>query len=110
MTHTKHTQSTRTTIALGAAAGLALIGGIAFRVDDQPQAQRSRVVAESKAVADWARTQGLVGLSPASLNVAPQSTPDLATRLQSERTAIADWARSQGLSGLSPVSLAPPPG
>jgi hypothetical protein len=48
------------------------------------------------------------GLSPASLSVSPQSTPDLATRLQLERTAIAEWARSQGLSGLSPVSLAPP--
>jgi hypothetical protein len=108
MTHTKHTQSTRTTIALWAAAGLALIAGIALRVDDQPQGQRSHVAAESNAVAEWARTQGLTGLSPASLSVTPRSAPDLETRIQLERTAIAEWARTQGLSGLSPVSLAPP--
>jgi hypothetical protein len=108
MTHTKHTQSTRTTIALGAAAGLALIAGIAVRVDDQPQAQRSRVAAESNAVAEWADSWGLSGLSPASLTVVPRSAPDLQTRIQLERTAIAEWARSQGLSGLSPASLAPP--
>ena len=107
MTHTKHTQSTRTTIALGAAAGLALIAGIAVRVDDQTQGQRSRVAAESHAVAEWADSQGLFGLSPASLSVAPRSAPDLEARIQLERTAIAEWARTQGLSGLSPASLAP---
>jgi hypothetical protein len=108
MTHTKHTQSTRTTIALGAVAGLALIAGIVVRVDAQPQGERSRVAAESNAVAEWARNQSLTGLSPASLSVAPRSAPDLEARIQLERTAIAEWARTQGLSGLSPVSLAPP--
>ena len=108
MPHTKHTQSTRTTIALGAAAGLALIAGIALRVDDPAQGQRSHVAAESNAVAEWARTQGLTGLSSASLGVTPRSAPDLQARIQLERTATAEWARTQGLSGLSPVSLAPP--
>ena len=107
MTNTKHTQSTRTTIALGAAAGLALIAGIAVRVDDQPQAQRSRVVAETSAIAEWANAQGMSGLSPASLRVAPLSATDLEASIQLERLAIADWASTQGLSGLSPVSLAP---
>lgn len=107
MTHTKHHQSTRTTIALGAAAGLALIAGIAARVDDQTQGQRSAVPAESNAVAEWAASQGLTGLSPASLRVTPRSAPDLETRSQLERTEIAEWARTQGLSGLSPASLAP---
>ncbi len=106
MTHTKHTQSTRTTIALGAAAGLALIAGIAVRVDDR-QEQRSRDAAESHAVAEWARSQGLSGLSPASLSVALRLSSDADERIQLEGTAIADWARTQGLSGLSPVSLAP---
>lgn len=106
MTHTMHTQPTRT-IALGAAAGLALIAGIALRVNDEPQGQRARVAAEATALADWARSEGLSGLSPASLGVAPQSTPDVATRIQSERAAIAEWARREGLSGLSPASLAP---
>ena len=108
MTHTKHTQSSRTSIALGAVAGLALIAGIAVRVDDQPQGRRSHVAAESNAVAEWAHGQRLTGLSPASLSVAPRSATDLEARIQSERTAVAEWARSQGLSGLSPVSLAPP--
>ena len=108
MTNSTHTQSTRTTIALGAAAGLALLAGIAVRVDDRPQVQRSRDVAESNAVGEWARSQGLTGLSPASLSVAPRSAPVLEVRVQLERTEIAEWARTQGLSGLSPVSLAPP--
>ena len=107
MTHTKHTQSTRTTIALGAAAGLALIAGIALRVDDQSQGQRSNLAVTSNAVAVWAQRQGLSGLSPASLSV-DRSAPDLETRIQLERTAIAEWTRRQGLSGLSPVSLTPP--
>ena len=108
MTHTTHTPSTRTSIALGAVTGLALIAGIALRVDDPPQVQRSHVVAESNAVAEWARTQGLTGLSSASLSVTPRSAPENETRIQLERTAIAEWARTQGLSGLSPVSVAPP--
>ena len=108
MTYTKHTQSTCTTVALGAAAGLAFIAGIALRVDDQPQGQRSHVAAESNAVAEWARSQSLTGLSPASLSDTLRSAPDLETRIQLERTAIAEWARIEGLSGLSPVSLVPP--
>jgi hypothetical protein len=107
MTHTKHTQPTRTKIAIGAVAGLALIAGLAVRADGQPQTQHSRVTAETNTVADWARAQGLTGLSPASLRVASQAAPDLATQLELERDAIAEWARSQGLSGLSPASLAP---
>ena len=107
MTHTKHTKSTRTTIALGAAAGLAVIAGLAVRVDAEPQGPRSRVAVESNAVAEWALSQGLTGLSPASLSVAPRSAPELEARIQLERAAIGEWARTQGLSGLSPVSLAP---
>ena len=99
MTHTTHTQSTRTRIALGAAAGIALIASIAVRIDDQPQGPRSREAAESNAIADWARSQNLTGLSPASLGAAPRSAPALDVQ-------IAEWARSQGLSGLSPASLA----
>jgi hypothetical protein len=107
MTHTKHTQPTRRKITVGAAAGLALIVGLAVRADGQPQTPHSRVAAETLAVADWARAQGLTGLSPASLRAASQPGPDLATQLEAERAAIAAWARSQGLSGLSPASLAP---
>jgi len=107
MTLTKHTQSTRTRIALGAAAGLALVTGIAVRVDDQPRAPRSGVAAETSAIADWANAHGMSGLSPASLTLVKPRDSDLEARIQLERTAIAEWARTQNLTGLSPASLAP---
>ena len=105
MTHTKQNRSTRTTISLGAAAGLALIAGIAPRVDDQPPAQHANVAVESYSVAAWAQSESLSGLSPASLRDVRSSDPETLNRL--ERAAIGDWARNQGLSGLSPASLAP---
>ena len=108
MTNTTHTQSTRTTVALGAAAGLALIASIAVRVGDQSPPSGAGTTTESRAIAEWARSEGLTGLSPASLSVAPRSAPDLEASIQLEPVAIADWALTQGLSGLSPVSLAPP--
>lgn len=108
MTNTKHTQSTRTTIALGAAAGLAVVASLAVRVGDQSPPSGTGTATESRAIAEWARSEGLTGLSPASLRVAPRSATDLEASIQLERMAIADWARSQGLSGLSPASLAPP--
>jgi hypothetical protein len=108
MTHTTtHAQSSRTSIALAAAAGLALIVGIALRVDDRPQREPSVDVANLVAAAEWARSEGLSGLSPASLRVPQRFEDEAAGRSQLERTAIADWARTESLSGLSPVSLAP---
>jgi hypothetical protein len=107
MTYTKHTQSARTRIALGAAAGLALVAGITLRADDRPHAQRARVAAETSAIAEWATAQGMSGLSPASLRIGQPSDADLEARIQLERTAIAEWARAQNLTGLSPASLAP---
>ena len=107
MTNTKHTQSTRTTIALGAAAGLAVVASLAVRVGDPSPPSGAGTATESHAIAQWASSEGLTGLSPASLRVAPRSATDLDVHLQQERTAIAEWARSQGLSGLSPASLTP---
>jgi hypothetical protein len=52
--------------------------------------------ADLAAIADWARAEGLTGLSPTSLR--PSAAPD---------AAIADWARAEGLTGLSPASLKP---
>ena len=52
--------------------------------------------ADLAAIADWARAEGLTGLSPASLK--PSAASD---------AAIADWARAEGLTGLSPASLKP---
>jgi hypothetical protein len=107
MTNTTHTQSIRTRIALGAAAGLAVVASLAVRVDDQPHAQRSRVTAETSAIAEWADAQGMSGLSPASLSGGAASELDLEARIQLERTAVAEWARANGMTGLSPASLTP---
>ena len=107
MTNTTHTQSTRTTIALGAAAGLAVIASLAVRVGDQSPSLGADTAAESHAIAEWAHGQGLTGLSPASLTAAPSLGTDLDARIQQERAAIAEWARPQNLTGLSPASLAP---
>ena len=108
MTNTKHTQTTRRNIALGAAVGLVLIAGIAVRVDAEPQPQRSHeAVIESNAIAEWARAEGMAGLSPASLSTGETGEPDLQARIQLERTAIAEWARANGMTGLSPASMAP---
>ena len=57
-------------------------------------------IAELKAIEDWARSEGLTGLSPASLH--PINQQEIA-----ELKAIAEWARVQGLTGLSPASLHP---
>ena len=54
----------------------------------------------SARLADWARANGLAGLSPASAAAAAEL--DVSARL-------ADWARANGLAGLSPASAATPP-
>ena len=107
MSNTTHTQSTRTTIALGAAAGLAVIASLAVRVGDQSHSLGADTAAESHAIAEWANAQGMSGLSPASLRIGQPADSALDARIQSERTAIAEWARPQNLTGLSPASLAP---
>ena len=62
-----------------------------------PEAQAGlQRAADLAAIADWARAEGLTGLSPASLK--PSAASD---------ATIADWARAEGLTGLSPASLKP---
>ena len=99
MTNTPHPKSARSTILFGAVAGVALVAGLAVRIDDAP-ASGSGSATQTHAIAEWAGSQGLGGLSPASLSAAPRSVTALDVQ-------IAEWARSQGLSGLSPASLAP---
>jgi hypothetical protein len=50
-------------------------------------------------LADWARTSGVVGLSPASAS----AIADLGVSAQ-----LADWARTSGVVGLSPASATAP--
>src|SRR5688572_21425362 len=100
MTNTTHPRSARSTILFGAVAGLALVAGLAVRVADAAPASGPGTATHSHAIAEWADSQGLSGLSPASLSALTPSA--LALDVQ-----IAEWARRQGLSGLSPASLAP---
>jgi hypothetical protein len=65
----------------------------ALRPETQAELRRA---ADLAATADWARAEGLTGLSPASLK--PSAAPS---------ATIADWARAEGLTGLSPASLKP---
>jgi hypothetical protein len=70
------------------------IGSVnALSPESQMELQRAANLA---ATADWARAEGLTGLSPASLK--PIAAPD---------SGVADWARAEGLTGLSPASLTP---
>jgi len=54
-------------------------------------------------IAQWAASQGLSGLSPASLTPVRSAAPSV----DADGAAIAKWAISQGLAGLSPASLQP---
>jgi hypothetical protein len=102
-----HTRIRRTVAVAVAGVSVGLAATIAVAAGTGPDTRpASYHPAERAAIADWARTENLSGLSPASLQ--PQSrqygwTP----RLAAEMAAIADFAREQGLSGLSPASMQP---
>ena len=81
--------------------GVIAVGGLTFGIGAalaQESPSSVPAVSDHPAIAEMARTNGLTGLSPASL--APTSD------VYGDSGAIADWARANGLSGLSPASLA----
>lgn len=61
---------------------------------------------ERAAIAEWATTNGLTGLSPAALTPNERPAGFDASRA-AELQAIAEFARAEGLTGLSPASLQP---
>lgn len=75
-------------LALATAAVLAVSGGAAA-ADTMPRDD----------VAAWADTDGLTGLSPASVGPppSPPTPPD--------QSGVAAWATELGLTGLSPASV-----
>jgi len=82
--------------------GVILVGGLTFGIGAaiaQDSTAADPTVGDRPAIADWARVNGMTGLSPASL--APIAVG------YEDNAAIADWARANGLTGLSPASLAP---
>ena len=87
-------------VALAAALGLAAYGGDEESGVEVSRGQPQQATAELAGIAEWADSEGLTGLSPASLTVIDpnrQATAELA--------GIAEWADSEGLTGLSPASL-----
>jgi hypothetical protein len=103
-----HTRSHR----IGRAAAVVVVGsmfGVASTIaivsaerPARPTPQQQ--AAESAALAEWARTQHLTGLSPASLTAQDNEAE---ARLAADLAAIAEFAVAEGLSGLSPASLRP---
>lgn len=86
-------------IALLSVGALSAAGGVAFA--QGPAEHVGPYVANTSVVAEWAQSNGLYGLSPASI----ASTPVLSTA--EVGPSVADWARANGLSGLSPASVGP---
>jgi hypothetical protein len=88
-------------IVAGALAGVVGVGAL---VGANPSTPALRADSdEHRAIVDFARTNGLTGLSPASLTPQPS---ELRTRA-AELAAIAEFARTNGLTGLSPASMGP---
>jgi hypothetical protein len=107
--NTRHTQSR---VSRFAAAGAVVVAGavsgvigVGALVDANPSTPALRADSdEHRAIVDFARTNGLTGLSPASL--APH--PSELARRADELSGIAEFARTNGLTGLSPASMGPP--
>ncbi len=62
--------------------------------------------AQLEAVADWARSNDMTGLSPMSLAPVDRDVTADARRAEA-LAAVAEFAIAEGLTGLSPVSLRP---
>jgi hypothetical protein len=121
-THTnKPTNSTRVTagvarsrtprlkvVALSATAGITLFSSVALayrqdRTRVNPAVENHRY---DSAVAEWARSNDLSGLSLASLSPTRLPTLDNVTHIRAgEMAAIAAWAKENGFTGLSLTSL-----
>jgi hypothetical protein len=102
---TRRTTITRLVAVVVAGTSVGIAGAYAVAADDVSPAHVEQQVERDQA-AEWARANGVSGLSPASVTpvVSPEeSNADLASQLRQ----IAAWASAEGLAGLSPASLTP---
>jgi hypothetical protein len=97
----KRTQAGFVGVALTAALVMAACGSDETAQLQAPRANQQRT-AELASIAEWADTEGLTGLSPASLTAIDPNQQRTA-----ELASIAEWADTEGLTGLSPASLRP---
>jgi hypothetical protein len=88
--------------------GVVAIGALTFGIGavlaQEPGGRDDPAVTDHPAIAEMARSDGLTGLSPASLSPSP-SPRELVG--YGDNAAIAEWATANGLTGLSPASLTP---
>ncbi|HSM67864.1 MAG TPA: hypothetical protein VK860_16270 [Ilumatobacteraceae bacterium] len=86
--------------------GVVAIGGLTFGIGaalaQETGGRDDPAVNDHPAIAEMARSDGLTGLSPASLSPSPTVPTGY-----DDNAAIAEWARTHGLTGLSPASLIP---
>jgi hypothetical protein len=80
----------------------ALTFGIGAALAQETGGRHDPAVTDHPAIAEMARSDGLTGLSPASLSPSPTVLAGYG-----DNAAIAEWATANGLTGLSPASLAP---
>ena len=93
-------------VVAGSIVGVAGTLAIVAAADHPAQPADRRQAPARAAIAEWARSQNLTGLSPASLG-APHQDLDVDARRAAELAAIIEFAVAEGLSGLSPASLRP---
>ena len=79
-------------------------GALVVAADDRPSRPVDHYQADRNAIAEWAKANGVIGLSPASLSSA-DSNFRVEARLAAQYRTIAEYAHGAGLSGLSPASM-----
>jgi hypothetical protein len=94
---TRRTTITRLVAVVVAGTSVGIAGAYAVAADDVSPAHVEQQVERDQA-AEWARANGVSGLSPAS--VTPVVSPE-------ESNADLASASAEGLAGLSPASLTP---
>jgi hypothetical protein len=95
----------RAVVVVVAGSVVGITGALVASADERP----SRPADHRDAIAEWAKSNNVSGLSPASVSSANRNVnadANLAAEY-SEHMAIAEYARGAGLSGLSPASLSP---
>lgn len=91
----------RTAAAAAVVAATCLTGAAVAAPHDKAPRSLHPVAVDQSEVTAWARSEGLTGLSPASLSAVPAPGAPI------DQSDVAAWARSKGLTGLSPASLRP---
>lgn len=96
----------RTLAVVVAGTVVGVSGAFVVAADERPSRPADHYQADREAIAQWAKTNGVTGLSPASLSSVDLDAPVVA-RLAAEYRAIEEFARHEGISGLSPAWMEP---